>query len=55
MGINDSASGTQILLDHRLNTYAVRSPEFIWAPVYSCTSSSLAFGLIYEDAIGQPR
>jgi hypothetical protein len=23
--------------DHRLIKYGIRSPEFIWAPVYSCT------------------
>jgi hypothetical protein len=41
----------------------VRSPTFIWDPVYSCAhwlrprNSPLppAFGLIYEGAIGQPR
>ncbi len=43
--------------------YGIRSPKFIWAPVYSCThwlrprNSPLptAFGLICEDATGQPR
>jgi hypothetical protein len=43
--------------------YGVRSLNYIWAPVYSCThwlrprNSPLfpAFGLIYEGAIGQPR
>jgi hypothetical protein len=40
----------------------VRSPKFVWAPVYSCThwlkllnSPHPAFGLIYEGAIGQER
>jgi hypothetical protein len=43
--------------------YGVRSPKFIWAPVYSCTHwlrprnspPPPAFGLTYEGAIGQPR
>jgi hypothetical protein len=43
--------------------YGVRSPKFIWAPVYSCTHwlrpcnspPPPAFGLIYEGAIGQAR
>ena len=38
--------------------YGVRSPKFIWAPVYSLAetpplSPFPAFGLIYEGAIGQ--
>ncbi len=44
----------------------VRSSKFIWAPVYSCTRwlrhrnsppppAPLAFGLMYEGAIGQLR
>jgi hypothetical protein len=41
----------------------VRSPKFIWAPVYGCTHLAetpqlpplSTFGLIYEGAIGQPR
>ncbi len=43
--------------------YGVRSPKFIWTPVYRCTHwlrthnspSRPAFGLIYEGAKGQPR
>ncbi len=43
--------------------YGVRSPKFIWAPVYSCTHwlrprnspPPPTFGLIYEGAIGLPR
>ncbi len=37
--------------------YGVRSPQFIWAPVYSCTHwmRPPAFGLMYEGAIGQIR
>ncbi len=43
--------------------YGVRSPKFIWAPVYSCnhclrspnSPPPSAFELIYEGAIGQPR
>ena len=36
------------------------SPDFIWAPVYSCTHclrprNSPAFGLVSEGTIGQPR
>ncbi len=41
----------------------LRSPKFIWPPVYSCTHwlrphtppLPPAFGLIYEGAIGQPK
>jgi hypothetical protein len=48
---------------HSVVKYGVISPKFIWAPVYSCTHClrtcnfppPLAFGLIYEGAIGQPR
>ncbi len=41
--------------------YGVRSPKFIWAPVYSCTlwlrppNPPPAFGLICEGASGQPK
>jgi hypothetical protein len=40
--------------------YGVRSPKFIWAPVYSCAHwlrprNHPAYGLIYEGAIGQLR
>jgi hypothetical protein len=43
--------------------YGVRTPKFIWAPVYSCCHwlrprNSLpppGIGLIYEGAIGPPR
>jgi hypothetical protein len=50
------------IVQHRLNM-GIRSPKFIWAPVYSCTHwlkprdspPPPAFGLIYEGAVGQPR
>jgi hypothetical protein len=40
--------------------YGVRSPKFIWAPLYSCTHwlrppPPPPFGLIYKGPIGQPR
>jgi hypothetical protein len=44
---------------HRLNTYGVRSPKFIWAPAYSCTHwlrprnfhPPPSFGFIYEGLL----
>jgi hypothetical protein len=47
---------------YALVKFGVRSPKFIWAPMYSCTQWLRprnfpllpTFGLKYEGAIGQP-